>query len=99
NGMAVRRGLGDHIGADCTTGPRSILDHEGLPDLLTNLLEHHSGDDVAGDAGRDRYHHSDAAGRPILRRWLAKGGERHSCPKDKLLSNFHYDSLESANGD
>jgi len=84
--MAVRRGLGDHVGADRTTGPRPILDHEGLPDLLTNLLEHRAGDDVAGDAGRDRHYHGDAAGRPILGRCLAKGGERDDRPQDNLSS-------------
>ena len=97
--MAVRRGLGDHVGADRTTGPRPILDHEGLPDLLANLLEHSAGDDVAGDAGRDRHHHGDAAGRPILGRCVAKGGERDSRPKDNLSSNFHCDVLHNANGD
>jgi hypothetical protein len=37
--MAVRRGHSDHVSADRTTGPRPILDHEGLPDLLADLLE------------------------------------------------------------
>jgi len=85
----VGHGLGGHVGADRTTGPGPILDHEGLPDLPADLLEHHAGDDVAGDAGGDRYHHGHIAGRPVLGRRTTKGGERHSGPKDNLSSNFH----------
>jgi hypothetical protein len=36
--MVWPRGHSDHVSADRTTGPRPILDHEALPDLLADLL-------------------------------------------------------------
>ena len=88
-----------HVGADGATGTWAVLNHEGLPDLLADLLEHRSGDDVAGDAGWDRHHHRDAAGRPILGRRLVKGSERECRSKDNRSSNFHNDFIQKANGD
>ena len=35
-------------------GTRPVLDHEGLSNLFSNLLEHHAGDDITRDTGRDR---------------------------------------------
>src|SRR5262249_51223693 len=90
NGMTVGRGFGDRIGADRTTGPRPVLDHEGLPDLPADLLEHHARDDVAGDAGGDRENHGHVAGRPVLGRGMTKDGERYRGPKDNLSSNSHW---------
>src|SRR5262249_22789710 len=37
---------------------------------------------------RDRHHHGDAAGRPILGRWLAKGAERNSAPRATCRAIF-----------
>ena len=57
--VAVGIGLRDRAGADRLRCARAVLDHDGLADLLGDLLEHQPRDDVDGAAGRERHDHAD----------------------------------------
>jgi hypothetical protein len=66
--MAIGRGLGDRVAADTASGTRPVLDHEGMSNLSSNLIEDHAGDDIARDACRNWHDNCDVSRRPILRR-------------------------------
>src|SRR6478609_6231714 len=66
--MTIGRGLGDRVAADTASGTRPVLDHEGMSNLSSNLIEDHAGDDIARDARRNWHDNCDVARRPILRR-------------------------------
>ncbi len=70
--------------------PRPVLDHEGLSELLADLLEHHARDDVAGDAGRDRHDHGDIARRPFLRRGRRDNSLRAAGPGRARRDEFSW---------
>ena len=57
--------------------PTPVLDHEGLSNLLSDLLEHHASDDVAGDASGNRHNDRDGARRPILGCDRREAGQQH----------------------
>ena len=68
HGVAVRIGLRDLRHAERGAGAAAVLDHEGLADLLADLLEHGAGGDVGCAAGGERHDDLDRLlGRPLLR--------------------------------
>jgi len=66
--MTIGRGLGDRIAANSASGTRPVLDHEGMSNLSSNLLEDHARDDIARDACRNWHDNCYVTRRPILRR-------------------------------
>ena len=70
HGVAVRRRLGDRVGADVAARPGPVLHHEGLPEALGQALRQQPRQDVGGPAWRPRHHH---AHRPLGPSALCKG--------------------------
>jgi len=56
-----------HVGADRAAGARPVFHHDGLAELLSDLLHHDTRDDVARAARAERHDRRDGLVRPILR--------------------------------
>ena len=69
DGVAVGRGLGDHVGAERAAGAAAVVDHDLLLEDFLQLLPDHAGDQVVRPAGRERHDQPDR-----LRRKLLRGG-------------------------
>ena len=80
-GVAIGRGLGDHIGADDGVGARLVLEHDGLAERIGNLLADEAGHQIGVAARRVRHDHSDRPVRPVLRQGITRAGkrERQNC--------------------
>jgi hypothetical protein len=74
--MTIGCRLSDHIAADGSAGARSVFDHERLSELLSDLLEDHTRNNIARDTGRDWYDNGDVARRPILRHSQCERGDQ-----------------------
>lgn len=77
--VAVRFALGDDGSAYGAASTAAILDHEGLPKLLSQLFADDARDDVGGAAGGKRHDRADRPARPRLRpreTWRRDGGGR-----------------------
>ena len=59
---------GHRGGPDRSTSAGAVFDHDGLPELLRELLEHNSRDNVGGAACRERHNRSHRLCRPGLGR-------------------------------
>ena len=68
DGVAVRRGFRDRIGAEHAGLPAAIVDDDRLLDEFRHALADHAGDDVVGAAGRKRHDQPDRLGRKLFRR-------------------------------
>jgi hypothetical protein len=65
--VAIRIGLGDHIGADIARGAAgAVFDNEMRPDGLVELIDDDARHAVHGTARRERYDHSDGASGIVL---------------------------------
>ena len=60
--VAVRRRLGDRLGADVAAGAGTIFDDDVLPQQLRHLLRDHAGVVIVGAAGRKSRHEADRLG-------------------------------------
>ncbi len=57
--VAVRRGLGQRVGADRAAATATVLHHHGLAQLAAQRVGHGAADDVGGAARRERYDQAD----------------------------------------
>jgi len=69
DGVAVRRRLGDRIGADIAAGARAVLDDNLLPEALAELLPHDARDDVGAGAGKGTIKRIGCCGQPTSIGW------------------------------
>ena len=67
DGVAVRRGLGDFVGADGAAGARHVLDDDLLAERLRHRADDHARGGVGRPAGRERRDQDDVAVGIILR--------------------------------
>jgi hypothetical protein len=63
-GVAVRRRLGDRIGADGAARTGAVLDHDGLTETFAELGRHQPPDDIDRRPRRKRDYHADLPVRP-----------------------------------
>ena len=72
--VTVRRCPRESLAGDRSTGADAIVDHELLPQPLTELLRDDPRDGIAGAAGRGRDDEADNPVRPVgVRLWLRAG--------------------------
>ncbi|MCP1739942.1 hypothetical protein ABIF65_001413 [Bradyrhizobium japonicum] len=76
--VAIRRGLGDAVGAECAAGTDDILDDDGLLQRRAHGVAENSRDDVAGAAGGERHDHRDRAGGVVVCDCRATGQEQET---------------------
>ena len=101
DGVAVRRGLGQHVGADDRAGARPVLDDHRLPESGADLLADDAHDGVIGSARDKRYDDADRAFRIGLRvsGGRAKTGEQAGCGSSRNgLRESHTDLLRVSCG-
>jgi hypothetical protein len=68
DGVAVRLGLGDHVGPEHAGLAGAVLDHDGLLEDLRHALRDHARDHVVRPAGREWHDQPDGLAREALRR-------------------------------
>jgi hypothetical protein len=57
DGVAVGRGLRDHVGGDGAARAGAVLDHERLPEVFLQLLRDEARDHVGSAARRESHQH------------------------------------------
>jgi hypothetical protein len=68
--VAVRRRARHRSHADGGAATWTVFNHDGLAELLRQLIEHDAADDVVGVAGGERNDRGDGPARPRLRQRL-----------------------------
>jgi hypothetical protein len=74
--VAVGRRGGDLLRGDVAAGAGAVLDDDGLPDVLGELLRNDARRRVGAAAGREAHGERDRMGREILLRVERRRGER-----------------------
>ena len=74
--IAVRRGLGDRVGAEIAADAGAVLDHEALAQRLAEMLGRNARGHVHQPARGGRDHQANGFGRIVLRRRAGRRGQR-----------------------
>jgi hypothetical protein len=74
-GVAVRCGLGDDVGADDGVGARLVFEDDGLAERVGDFLADQAGHQVGVAARRVGHDHADRPVRPALRQRAACAAE------------------------
>ncbi|MCY1531947.1 hypothetical protein D9M68_671870 [compost metagenome] len=78
-GVAIRRGLGQRIGADRAAAAAAVFHHHRLAQLAAQAVGDRARDDVGGAAGRERDDQADRLGGVGLRLGNAGTGQADGC--------------------
>ena len=74
--VTVRRGLGDHVGADVAARPGLVLDEELLAQEVAHLGPDDARDRIGRSAGREGHHDADRFGGILIVRLAHGAGQR-----------------------